>query len=122
MGRPKPAGLIRALRRVPPSHQHAAHENRRQWLTVTRSRVGARVYHQCERCRKPLHAWIFTYTWKSRDPQFSGALALPHDLDQGARRERDRMAGPDRRPGPPYVRKVHLSYFYEIIMLQYFRQ
>ena len=48
------------------------HLYRRQWLTVIRPRVLKRAHHQCERCKKPLHAWIFTYTWKSRDPQFSG--------------------------------------------------
>jgi hypothetical protein len=48
------------------------HLYRHQWLTVTRPRVLKRAHHQCERCRKPLHNWIFTYTWKSRDPQFSG--------------------------------------------------
>ena len=45
------------------------HLYRRQWLTVIRPRVLERAHHQCERCRKPLHAWIFTYTWKSRDPR-----------------------------------------------------
>jgi hypothetical protein len=42
------------------------------WLTVTRPRILERAGQRCERCRKPLHAWIFTYTWKTRDPQFSG--------------------------------------------------
>jgi len=46
----------------------------RQWLTVTRPRILERAGEKCERCRKPLHAWIFTYTWKTRDPQFSGAF------------------------------------------------
>jgi integrase len=45
----------------------------REWLTVIRPRVLERAHYQCESCRKPLHAWIFTYTWKTRDPQFSGA-------------------------------------------------
>jgi hypothetical protein len=49
------------------------HLYRREWLTVTRPRILARARQQCERCKKPLHAWIFTYTWKTRDPQFSGA-------------------------------------------------
>ena len=48
------------------------HLYRRQWLTVTRPRILERAGQRCERCRKPLHAWIFTYTWKTRDPQFSG--------------------------------------------------
>jgi hypothetical protein len=50
------------------------------WLTVTRPRILERAGQRCERCRKPLHAWIFTYTWKTRDPQFSGVWR-PHDLD-----------------------------------------
>ncbi len=40
---------------------------------MIRPRVLARAHHACELCRKPLHAWIFTYTWKTRDPQFGGA-------------------------------------------------
>jgi hypothetical protein len=44
----------------------------RHWLTVTRPRILERARQRCERCQKPLHAWIFTYTWKTRDPQFSG--------------------------------------------------
>jgi hypothetical protein len=44
-----------------------------EWRTVIRPRVLARAHHLCELCRKPLHAWIFTYTWKTRDPQFGGA-------------------------------------------------
>ena len=48
------------------------HLYRRQSLMVIRPRVLKRAHNQCERCRKPLHAWIFTYTWKSRDPQFCG--------------------------------------------------
>lgn len=48
------------------------HLYRHHWLTVTRPRVLERAHNQCELCRKPLHAWIFTYTWKNRDPQFGG--------------------------------------------------
>jgi len=48
------------------------HLYRREWLTITRPRILARARERCERCQKPLHAWIFTYTWKTRDPQFSG--------------------------------------------------
>ena len=44
-----------------------------EWRTVIRPRVLARAHHACELCRKPLHAWIFTYPWKTRDPQFGGA-------------------------------------------------
>ena len=47
------------------------HLYRREWLTITRPRILARARERCEHCRKPLHAWIFTYTWKTRDPQFS---------------------------------------------------
>lgn len=39
---------------------------------MIRPRVLKRAHNECERCRKPQHAWIFTYTWKSRDPQFCG--------------------------------------------------
>jgi len=41
-----------------------------EWKAA-RERVLARAHHQCERCRKPL-AWIFTYTWQTRDPHFGG--------------------------------------------------
>jgi hypothetical protein len=44
----------------------------RAWRTEIRPRVLKRAHEECELCRKPLHAWVFTYTWQSRDPQFGG--------------------------------------------------
>ncbi len=62
------------------------HHYRREWLTVTRPRILARARQQCERCKKPLHAWIFTYTWKTRDPQFSGVWRYQMILRMGRAR------------------------------------
>lgn len=45
----------------------------REWRQEIRPRILARAKNRCEQCRKPLHAWIFTYTWKTRDLVFGGA-------------------------------------------------
>jgi hypothetical protein len=53
------------------------HLYRRQWLTVIRPRVLKRAHNECERCRKPQHAWIL------EEPRSTilRAMASPHDLD-----------------------------------------
>jgi hypothetical protein len=75
-----------------------------QWLTVTRPRVLKRAHNECERCRKPLHAWIFTYTWKSRDPQFCGAWRYHMIwIQKGAkvcRNQEGNPCSPLHAPGP----------------------
>jgi hypothetical protein len=85
----------------------------RYWLTVTRPRILERAGQKCERCRKPLHAWIFTYTWKTRDPQFSGALH--HHMiwiKEGSkvwRNQDGRACSPRRARGLPRKIRVKLT-------------
>ena len=50
-----------------PIRRELRHLYRGDWLTLIRPRVLKRAHHQCELCRKPLHAWVFTYTWKTRN-------------------------------------------------------
>jgi hypothetical protein len=42
------------------------------WPAI-RERILRRDRNRCQRCRKPVHEWIFTYTWKTQDPEFGGA-------------------------------------------------
>jgi hypothetical protein len=85
----------------------------RHWLTVTRPRILKRARQKCERCKKPLHAWIFTYTWKTRDPQFSGVFRYHMIwIKEGSkvwRNQDGRACSPLRARGLPRKIRVKLT-------------
>ena len=84
-----------------------------EWRTVIRPRILERAHNRCEQCRKPLHEWIFTYTWQTQDPQ-PGAVRRYHMIwiREGSkvwRNQHGRPCSPLRAQGLPRKIRVKLT-------------
>ena len=81
---------------------------------ATRKRILDRAGNCCEGCGKPNGARVFTYTWKSRDPEFGGRVRYHmvwiRDASEGRKEKwRDEFGYPVSKrhwPAPGLPRRI----------------